>query len=51
MTVTFTDEGGAGCWSTVGSYTTHGNIQPSGDFAQDLPRERKQTEGGEITAY
>jgi DMSO/TMAO reductase YedYZ molybdopterin-dependent catalytic subunit len=25
-TVTFTDEGGAGYWSTVGSYSTHGDI-------------------------
>jgi DMSO/TMAO reductase YedYZ molybdopterin-dependent catalytic subunit len=49
--VTFTDEGGAGYWSTVGAYTTHGNIQPGGDFPQDLSGERKQIEGGEITAY
>jgi DMSO/TMAO reductase YedYZ molybdopterin-dependent catalytic subunit len=49
--VTFTDEGDAGYWSTVGPYTIHGDIQLGGDFPQDLPGERKQIEGGEITAY
>ena len=49
--VTFTDEGGAGYWSTVGPYSTDDNIQSGGDFPQDLPGERKQIEGGEITAY
>jgi DMSO/TMAO reductase YedYZ molybdopterin-dependent catalytic subunit len=48
---TFTDESGAGYWSTVGAYTTHGDIQAGGDFPQDLPGERKQIEGGEITDY
>jgi DMSO/TMAO reductase YedYZ molybdopterin-dependent catalytic subunit len=49
--VTFSDEGGAGYWSTVGAYTTYGDIQPGVDFPQDLPGERKQIEGGEIMAY
>jgi sulfoxide reductase catalytic subunit YedY len=49
--VTFSDEGGAGYWSTVGPYTAHGDIQAGVDFPQDLPGERKQIEGGEITAY
>jgi DMSO/TMAO reductase YedYZ molybdopterin-dependent catalytic subunit len=49
--VTFTEEGGAGYWSTVGPNTTHGDIQPGGDFPQDFPGERKQIDGGEITAY
>jgi len=50
-TVTFTNEGDAGYWSTVGPYTAHGDIQLGVDFPQDLPGERKQIEGGEITAY
>jgi len=50
-TVAFIDEDGAGYWSTVGSYTTHGDIQAGSDFPQDLPGERKQIDGGEITAY
>jgi DMSO/TMAO reductase YedYZ molybdopterin-dependent catalytic subunit len=50
-TATFTDEGGAGYWSTVGAYTTHGDIQAGNDFPQDLPGERKQIEGDEIVAY
>ena len=49
--VTFTDEGAAGYWSMVDPYTTHRDIQPGGDFLQDLPGERKQITGGEITAY
>jgi sulfoxide reductase catalytic subunit YedY len=50
-TVTFTAEDGAGYWSTVGAYTTHGDIQAGVDLPQDLRGERKQIEGGEITAY
>jgi len=49
--ITFTDEGGAGYWSTVGPYTAHGDIQPGVDFPQDLLGERKRIEGGEIAAY
>jgi DMSO/TMAO reductase YedYZ molybdopterin-dependent catalytic subunit len=49
--ITFTDEGGAGYWSTVGPYTTHGDIQPGGDLPQDLPGQSMSIEGGEITAY
>ena len=49
--VTFTDEGGAGYWSTVGPYTTHGDIQPGGDLPQDLPGQSMSIDGGEITAY
>ncbi len=48
--VTFTDERGAGYWSTVGPYTSHCHIQPRGDFPQALPGERKQIEGSEITS-
>jgi sulfoxide reductase catalytic subunit YedY len=50
-TVTFTDEDGAGYWSTVGPYTIDGNIQPGVDHPQDLPGQRMQIDGGEITAY
>lgn len=50
-TITFTDEGGAGYWPTVGPYTTHGDIQPGVDFPQDLAGQRMEIEGGEITAY
>jgi sulfoxide reductase catalytic subunit YedY len=49
--ITFTSQDGPGYWSTVGPYTGHGNIQPGIDFPQDMPGERKQIEGGEITAY
>jgi sulfoxide reductase catalytic subunit YedY len=50
-TVTFTDQGGAGYWSTVGPYTIDGRIEPGFDHPQDLPDQRKEIEGGEITAY
>lgn len=36
-TVTFTNEGGAGYWSTVGLYTIAGEIQTGFDYPQDLP--------------
>ena len=49
--VTFTDRGGRGYWSSVGAYTDHGNIEPGIDSPQDLPGERKQITGGEITSY
>jgi|GEM_PF-288013 len=49
--ITFSTREGPGYWSTVGPYTGHGNIQPGIDSPQDLPGERKQIEGGEITAY
>lgn len=48
--VTFADKGGKGYWSSVG-YTDHGNIESGMDFPQDLPGERKQITGGEITSY
>jgi DMSO/TMAO reductase YedYZ molybdopterin-dependent catalytic subunit len=50
-TVTFTDQEGKGYWSTVGPYTVDGQIQPGFDWPQDLPNQRKDIEGGEITAY
>jgi sulfoxide reductase catalytic subunit YedY len=50
-TVTFTDQGGKGFWSTVGPYTVDGEIQPGFDYPQDLPNQRKEIDGGEITAY
>lgn len=50
-TVTFTDQGGKGFWSTVGPYTDHGDIQPGYDHPQDLPDETKRIDRGEITAY
>ncbi len=49
--ITFADRGGAGYWSTVGPYTGHGDIQPGFDLPQDLPKQRMQIDGGEITAY
>lgn len=49
--VTFTEEGGNGYWSTVGPYTTHGNIQPGADLPQDLPGESMPIYGGEIVDY
>jgi DMSO/TMAO reductase YedYZ molybdopterin-dependent catalytic subunit len=49
--VTFTDEDGRGYWSTVGPYTVDGQIEAGYDYPQDLDGERKQIDGGEITAY
>jgi sulfoxide reductase catalytic subunit YedY len=49
--VTFTDQGGAGYWSTVGPYTVDGHIEPGIDHPQDLPNQRKEIKGGEITTY
>ena len=49
--VTFADRGGRGYWSSVAPYTDHGNIESGIDFPQDLPGERKQITGGEITSY
>jgi DMSO/TMAO reductase YedYZ molybdopterin-dependent catalytic subunit len=49
--LTFTDEGGAGFWSTVGPYTIDGQIQAGVDFPQDLNGERKEIDGGEIVIY
>jgi sulfoxide reductase catalytic subunit YedY len=49
--VSFINQDTPGFWSTVGPYTTHGDIQPGVDRPQDLPGERKEIEGGEITAY
>jgi sulfoxide reductase catalytic subunit YedY len=50
-TITFFNQDAPGFWSTVGPYTAHGNIQPGVDHPQDLVGERKEIEGGEITAY
>jgi DMSO/TMAO reductase YedYZ molybdopterin-dependent catalytic subunit len=51
-TLTFTDEGGKGYWSTFGSYPPEGNIVAGHDYPQDQPYGGvKWIEGGEITAY
>jgi sulfoxide reductase catalytic subunit YedY len=49
--ITFSAQGGAGYWSTVGPYTGHGNIQPGADLPQDLPGQSMSIDGGEITNY
>jgi sulfoxide reductase catalytic subunit YedY len=49
--MTFVSESGKGYWSTIGSYTDHGQIQPGYDHPQDLPGERKRIGFGEITSY
>ena len=49
--ITFSAQGGAGYWPTVGPYTGHGNIQPGADLPQDLPGQSMSIDGGEITTY
>jgi len=48
--IRFQDSGGAGYWSTVGFYSTNGDIQPGIDHPLDLGG-RRELKGGEVTEY